>query len=461
MVKIKQKIVTVVLILLLAAAAVVTVSLGATSARADSNMDTPQITVLTHGWGSEAKTWSSKDGLGLDFAQDNDSLLYKLSQKSGGAYIYRAETNGGDVGSTRYDLYADYGQTKTNINSVSKHIIIVFDSKNTNNTNDIVFSEFKYMLNDVISKVQNLNSGGRMPKINLIGHSRGGITNLQYALEYPERVHSLISIGTPYFGSEAAREFGRLLFTRDPNLKRDGLDDIVDSNIYNGYYQTWKDGYEGKYKNINSIAIGGATEVNYQRDVIKAKGGNFSDALSTLLTFYSNAVLQGLSLEIMKASYSLILSQYPQIGILDEQQFINLITLLDSEIDFGTWFSDVLVPVDSQQGFNGDKNYYFSKYVKIFNKENASVNPKVADGNNLAVIHNLEPYDADIHNYILRNIIMKAGDTIDNEISNVGRLWSGKWQIKIRNTNEETRTYALTLKCVLRVTLKIGQTFAI
>ena len=56
------------------------------------------------------------------------------------------------------------------------------------------------MLSKIVYDVKELN-GGILPKVNLIGHSRGGLTNLQYALDHPDLVDSLISIGTPYFGT--------------------------------------------------------------------------------------------------------------------------------------------------------------------------------------------------------------------------------------------------------------------
>ena len=102
-------------------------------------------------------------------------------------------------------------------------------------------------------------------------------------------------------------------------------------------------------------------------------------------------------------------------------EFIQLISVLLDEVTFGTWYSDVLVPVDSQQGVSGSKNYYFTKFIKEYNNDNTSLTPKLAT-NNVPVIHNLEPYDPDIHNYILENIIMKSGDTLNTEISNVGIL---------------------------------------
>ena len=447
--KAKQRFTTIILIIVLAALASITIGLGTLmTAKAAIYTGAPQITVLTHGLGGRAKHWSSADGLGVTFAEDSDSLLYKLSEKAGGAKIYRAETRGGNYSDPKYTLYENYGETVADINSVSKHIIIVFDSSNSTKSNDTVYVEFKYMLNDIIARVKELNPGKQSPKVNLIGHSRGGITNLQYALDYPQNVDSLISIGTPYFGSSAAESFGNILFGSSL-----GLDDICNESIYDGYYQRWTTGYESKYKDINSIAIGGVTNVDYQCDVLNANGGLYADALSSLLSCYSDAVSQRLSMIYLKSNYSTLVEKYPSLKIFSKEKFSELITLLDSEIHFGTWYSDVFVPVDSQQGFSGEKNYYFTKYVKEFNKNNTSLYPKRAD-ENIQIIHNIETYDSDIHNYILKNIIMKAGDTIDNEISNVGKVNfvdifgqdQHKWQIKIRNTHDETRTYAYNTK---------------
>lgn len=60
------------------------------------------------------------------------------------------------------------------------------------------------MLSSILYKLKD-NYGGKIPKVNLVGHSRGGLTNLQYALDHPDIVENLISIGTPYFGSSSAK----------------------------------------------------------------------------------------------------------------------------------------------------------------------------------------------------------------------------------------------------------------
>lgn len=445
--KAKQRFTTIILIIVLAALASITIGLGTLmTAKAAIYTGVPQITVLTHGWGADATYWSSADGLGVTFAEDSDSLLYKLSEKVGGAKIYRAQTWGGNYSDPKYTLYENYGETVANINSVSKHIIIVFDSSNSTKSHDTVYAEFQYMLNDIIARVKELNPGKQSPKVNLIGHSRGGITNLQYALDYPQNVDSMISIGTPYFGSAVAKAFGEALYGSS-----EGLSDICNESIYNGYYQRWTNGYESKYKDINSIAIGGVADIEYQCAVLDANGGTNADLLSGLLSRFDNAGSQAFTMFIATNFYPVITSRYPDLKKYSQEEMQALLSFLDDEIHYGKWYSDVFVPVDSQQGFSGNKNYYFTKFVKEFNKSNTSLYPKRA-ANDIHVIHNLEPYDPDIHNYILKNIIMKAGDTIDNEISNVGKLTNGdgyKWQIKIRNTHDETRTYAYNSKMCL------------
>ncbi len=453
----KKRLVAIIVMIVIAATTLFTVkfSLTASAYAEPGYMEIPQITVLTSGLGGNAGHWSNKNGLGGEFAQDDDSLVTKLSYNAGGAFIYRAHTANGDSNSPTYTFYEGYGTNEKDINSVSKHIIIVFDSENSDKSNAVVYNEFKNMLKYVVARVKSLNNG-KNPKVNLIGHSRGGITNLQYALDYPQNVDSLISIGTPYFGSEPAKSFGKLIVGES-----DGLNDIVNETVYNEYYKRWSEGYESKYKNINSIAIGGATSVSYQREVLKNLENignfdqdtiNYSKALATLLTCYEDALIQGIAVPILKQQYNNLSNKYKELKNFSEEQFVELITLINNDVHYGTWFSDVLVPVDSQQGVKGDKNYYFTKYVKEFSEDNSPLNQKLAV-KNVPVIHNLETYDARIHYYIAKNIIMKSGDMIDSEISNVNKIENSSstmlnlvWQIKVRNTHKETRTYAYNAK---------------
>lgn len=171
-------------------------------------MAVPQITVLTHGLGGDAGDWSngySATNTSTSFAYDSDSLISKLSERAGDADIYRAvilDTDKEDFDLIELSVSGNSynAQIKDSIDSVSNHIIIVFQAEDNMGGNDSVYYEFNFMLSRIVYDVKCLN-GGILPKVNLIGHSRGGITNLQYALDHPDMVASLISIGTPYFGT--------------------------------------------------------------------------------------------------------------------------------------------------------------------------------------------------------------------------------------------------------------------
>ena len=119
----------------------------------------PQITVITHGLGGNASHWSN-DG-NNNFAYDSSSIISRidqeLSKKGNDANIYWAVMQS----STSFCLY-DLKNTSnknnlgvyqpnaatTSITSVSKHIIIVFQSTEaaTNGYNYKVYEEFNYML---------------------------------------------------------------------------------------------------------------------------------------------------------------------------------------------------------------------------------------------------------------------------------------------------------------------------
>ena len=106
------------------------------------------------------------------------------------------------------------------------------------------------MLSKILNKLKD-NYNGKIPKVNLIGHSRGGLTNMQYALDHPDIVANLISIGTPYVGSTSAA-----VVKNHEKIKGDGLNDIIDSEIYSKYAERWNGNYNTLYKNINAVAIG-------------------------------------------------------------------------------------------------------------------------------------------------------------------------------------------------------------
>lgn len=224
------------------------------SARTTESDEAPQITVFTHGFGGGAQHWSNNISAGGngDFAYEEDSMIEQLrgsieaNNKSVTMFVARVgessvnkntttvaeaqsesievdSTN--DIGSKQLQcLYSDdsfmtpgevhlyrndtkdyhsegktYEETHLTSDDVSKHIILVFNAEESKRSNDYVYAQFEYILDSISYQYRQLT--GDLPTYNLIGHSRGGITNMQYALAHPYNVASIYSMGTPYNGS--------------------------------------------------------------------------------------------------------------------------------------------------------------------------------------------------------------------------------------------------------------------
>ena len=168
----------------------------------------PSITFFVHGQGGNASHWSN-DGQG-GFIYDNNSAIERLRTYSG-AKVYWAKmflaskecelanhecTSACTKCFKLFELKPQSGKEYESnslpaikkITDVSQHMIVVFESTQTlNNGNpgantlghDVVYAELHQVIDTLSYDYKYLT--GSIPKINLIGHSRGGITNLQYA----------------------------------------------------------------------------------------------------------------------------------------------------------------------------------------------------------------------------------------------------------------------------------------
>lgn len=425
------------------------------------SINAPQITVLTHGLGGDASHWSNNEGV---FAYDEDSLISRLSLElskngQGGANIYWAvmqdstsfqlfdlndsknrilkevaNENGGIESKYVYE----WKESTNAITDISKHIIIVFESSNFDGYNYEVYEEFNYMLSKIIYDVKIL-SGGVLPKINLIGHSRGGITNLQYALDHPELVASMFSLGTPYFGSDSASTpLGEEFAPGNGRL------DIINRNVYLNYYNRWHNNYNELYSGINVHALGGYSDTDFIFDALIAsddediekilqdenlatikmliKGvpalfatlDSAAEIEEQLDIIYEDSVLSQVEAEIYIQVISDI--QYPSWD--DEEDILTNVwnNLVHNRPFEGSpyFMNDLLVDLPSQIGFDkhGDGYVYdgFNVYTKCFlNKDyEEGEEKKLSIYDMPAVVHNLEARDEDMINYILSNISQGA-----------------------------------------------------
>ena len=383
-------------------------------------MDSAQITVLTHGLGSDASIWSnaySSKNLSTSFAYDAESLINKISDEVGGANIYWAEMSAFNA----FNLYNISNQTNSgslytksnivnNINDTSKHIIIVFDAYKYVDSNDKIhytseesnaniYYQFNYMLSKIIYDVKIAN-GGILPKVNLVGHSRGGLTNLQYALDHPDLVSTLVSLGTPYFSSTTANLFGEMFMGAG-----DGLDDILDPDIYYDYNRRWNQNYNTLYRDIDVYAMGSYHTLPSLKEVVL---NDYSGTIPNNAKLEINEIINKINLaKILIGNNNLpqsflvsCISELLDI-LFPNSAAVDLAEILTQEINydiypmFVSWYSDILVPLESQLGhdsgsveYGGSSYLGFNEYVRTFNILDGTDYEKVSQAN-VPVGHNL------------------------------------------------------------------------
>ena len=193
--------------------------------------DLPQITVLTPGLGGYAYQWGRvaeskalgyfSDSIITKLANVQDSNVYYIDTYS--PLIANGEIdfkNANELSGLTYNIYDITAQVYESINNnvegepynliesidkisdFTKHSIIIFNGHTVLLENYKAYIEFNYVISSIVKQYKDVKN--ELPRLNLIGHSRGGLTNLQYTLDHPDLVANLFSIGTPYCGSISA-----------------------------------------------------------------------------------------------------------------------------------------------------------------------------------------------------------------------------------------------------------------
>lgn len=372
----------------------------------------PQMTVLTHGLNGGAFHWSNNGS--SEFAYSDDSLITRLSTAYGDAQVYWAKMQSLDTFKL-FDLsnpnnlddlvytYDNEAVTVSKLTSNSSHIIVVFEAYQDVKAgyNNQVYEELNYVISKLAYDIKCLNDGA-LPKLNLIGHSRGGITNLQYALDHPDLVDSMFGLGTPYLGSTTAdTDIGKQI----QNSK--GRKDIVDKNIYRSYYNRWKKN-KSLYQGIKAYSLGGYSTTEYLINTLKESDnqeikGNVSNLQLSLLNAALNNLWNFVTLGIVEwlapNHTELINTILYDVDNLKENP-IGRLQLIDQGSDVRVYDNDLLVDLRSQLGVKYGLDYNFILYAKCFNKQDGGLSSPSMP----AVVHNLEAQDPDFINYILRNI---------------------------------------------------------
>lgn len=419
----------------------------------------PMITVFTHGWDGHASDWSKNSN---GFGYNQESLINKLIN-SQDSYLYVGsfyDENGDNSIYNHYnykliDITSDYilknkiklndeKYTNSYITDISKHIIIVFDGVHTGLGHDYIYTQFNYMLSNVVYQVKQLNNG-ELPKINLIGHSRGGLTNLQYALDHPDMVYGLYSIGTPYLGTSIAElDINNLNGALADSFGESGIGerDLANYDVYSKFYNRWNNNYSYLYSNINVIALGGITSIDYflsyltnlidllpiKSKIIDSLGENYGNAVyqclkSTLVGLFTYLLPEIVSVGTIISSTGIGLAGLTKIiyhaltinfgDLIDEVKDVidlainfiyGLSDIIRNELSFELpylfWNSDVAVNIESalaSRKINGVLHKYkgFQRYQEAFTGFNCYPNN---------ITHVVQLYSGYFHNIILKSI---------------------------------------------------------
>lgn len=280
--------------------------------------DLPSITFLVHGQGGDASHWSNdektkhrSDDEAFNFAYDANSMIENLRRLAGEANVLWAQMGSNknfylstlDRGfyNTDHSTY-DYW---TKIKDISKHTIVVFESADPYSYHRNVYEE----LHTVIDKISYdyLYLTGKIPTVNLISHSRGGITSMMFATGYtkdgklanvhysdkyasgyidigdgyyeipaeynqespiihdhPYNVAELYSMGSPYHGTDWDKEilWGVSHSLLGGSFANESAKNILDETIQSEIHNCWEEAVD-KNPNLRLNAIAGTFNLSF------------------------------------------------------------------------------------------------------------------------------------------------------------------------------------------------------
>lgn len=411
----------------------------------------PLMTVFTHGVTGYAFHWSN-DGINNKFSYSKYSLITRMANMIDSNIYYVVfddKTKDCVIYDITKDLYqnlreGNHSQNQystdnkiNNIVDISKHSIVVFESSDVSRDgiNDAVYTEFNYTISKLVLDIKKINNG-KLPKINLIGHSRGGITNMQYALDHPDLVASMYALGTPFAGSTTASidyDFFNGHFTGN----KDVAGDITKEEVYMEYMNRWNNNYDRLYKNINVMALG--TYEGYLSfykiltsdsfyDQIDLKDENVRKVCKLMIPSCLNnlAPIIYIQKQLDFSLFKIIMRELVDILSycnIQESAIDDILIILFKELYVTNeypricWASDVLVNLSSQLGYkntdmNGTSYRGFNRKTKCLLPSNSNYDA-IAVPKMPAVGHNLETMDHDLGSYILNDI--KVGMNINKD----------------------------------------------
>lgn len=398
-----------------------------------------QVTIFTHGLASSYKDWINPDTTRGGIVYENhDYLPFKLSDEVYYIDAYEKLLKFHFPDENHYYLSGE-GESI----DITKHIVLLYQGKNEGvyESNDKAFEDFRGTIDNFLYSIY--LQLGVMPKINLIGHSRGGIINLLYALTHPQVVSNLISVGTPYGGTRWAKAFDDFKYAIDPRYVS-GYKDLYDERLLRAYMRKWNTVKE-EYP-IDTLAIGCSQTYQFlmQSLLSSCDAGeiimNIIDAILSVIPIPRQRpdikyILESLNDHLMQSLidcveygvFSARNAEFILYFFYRDENIEKLIQALSSLLDviykdfrleygIGHVMADCCVEIESQLGVSASGiDFGFEKCPFIYNDYSNEM--EVAQPDMPFVLHNLETKDVRVKGAICDRLFSKWNYLHEHEFS--------------------------------------------
>lgn len=265
--------------------------------RLDSPHDNlkPSFTFFIHGLGGDASVWSNDlyydcnnstiIGNG-NFEWNSKSLLKKIAYEQDAAVYVAKYVSNNHFTYCRYDekvvngkiIYDEIEEKRNYLSDTLSHNLIVYESDDAKQSLGDEFNHFEHIVNTLCYDYKRLH--GFVPRINLIGHSRGGLVAQKYVNEYPYNVYGYYNIGTPYRGSNSTElaikiknTIGNIFnlndnddFTFASAAHRDFLNKKLFNDLMNDWNSLKSD--EQNYLSLTGKSYAGVMTLDYAKEMI-------------------------------------------------------------------------------------------------------------------------------------------------------------------------------------------------
>ncbi|MCY8098966.1 alpha/beta fold hydrolase [Bacillus haynesii] len=204
--------------------------------------DYKNVSVYVHG------IEDSGDGFdtSVEKAAKKGDVIVRIKIKNDGKYEYLYSYI--DKNGKRQDVES-YEELKKLKNFTCGRLHIVYDTEHMNEHRQATSD-------DLAEKLNEMGLMNEKTKIDMFGHSYGGRRSLQFAMDYPDHVRSITTIGTPYDKNLLATGANRARWIADNAAGRDTMNtsDYLDFNEDNKNNDNGKD-YSNAYTDMDSEAM--------------------------------------------------------------------------------------------------------------------------------------------------------------------------------------------------------------